>query len=257
LEQFVEGPAGFFCPVKQALMNGSGNVAWAGIRHSVASRYPPVPRPIPIVDYKVVQQAVTAAVANGTLWLVYGNDSVFKEKPTAIQLDADAVLYRPPQPLPGIDFLPPRLPEAWTKETEPKTSVEKLYAEIKAKFGKPWPETLFLEGLNAALAQGFIARVSGKGPLTSLTHDGACCLVIKVEVPPPPPPPSQDRRMTNMTKLSVQEVQTLAEEMPDLAKSLVGCDLVVEARISIKPKPDADLATAEEILARIKKEWRF
>ena len=31
----------------------------------------------------------------------------------------------------------------------------------------------------------------------------------------------------------------------------------LEARISIKPKPDADLESAEEILARIKKEWRF
>ena len=57
------------------------------------------------------------------------------------------------------------------QEDEPKTSVEKLYAEIKTKYGKPWPETLFLEGLNAALAQGFIARISGKGPLTSLKED--------------------------------------------------------------------------------------
>ena len=149
------------------------------------------------------------------------------------------------------------MPDAWSTEDEPKTSVEKLYAEIKTKYGKPWPEALFLEGLNAALAQGFIARISGKGPLTSLKEDLHCALVIKAEAPPPPPPPPQDRRMTNMTKLSVQEVQSLAEEMPDLAKALVGCDLVVEARISIKPKPDADLASAEEILARIKKEWRF
>ena len=63
--------------------------------------------------------------------------------------------------------------------------------------------------------------------------------------------------MTNMAKLSVQEVQPLAEEMPDMSKALVGCDLVVKVRISIKVKPDADLASAEEILARIKKEWRF
>ncbi len=47
-----------------------------------------------------------------------------------------------------------------------------------------------------------------------------------------------------MAKWRLEEVQTLAEEMPDLAKALVGCDLAVEARIGIKPKPDADLATA-------------
>ena len=239
----------------------SGLYSWFDGKHVFMEKahpdYPPEPRPIPAVDYKIVQQALTAAVMNGTLWLVYGNDSVFKEKPTAIQLDSEATLHHPPKFLAGIDFLPPVLPDAWTKEDEPKTSVEKLYAEIKALYGKPWPEALFLEGLNAALAQGFIARISGKGPVASLTQDGSYALVIKAEAPPPPPPPSQDRRMTNMAKLSVQEVQSLAEEMPDLSKTLVGCDLVVEARISIKVKQDADLASAEEILARIKKEWRF
>ena len=65
------------------------------------------------------------------------------------------------------------------------------------------------------------------------------------------------KKLQFMVRLSVQEVQSLAEEMPDLSKALVGCDLVVEAHISIKAKPDADLASAEEILARIKKEWRF
>ena len=222
--------------------------------------YPPEPRPIPAADYKIVQQAISAAVGNGALWLVYGNDSVFKEKPSTIQLEPDAVLYRPPQPRSAIDFLPPALPGAWSAEDEPKTTMRKLYTEIKATRGKPWPEKLFLEGLTAAVAQGFISRLTGSGPLISLGHDGAVGFIIKeaaTPIPHPEPKPPGGRRMTNMASLSVLEVQTLADEVADLSKSLAGCDLIVEARISIKPQPDVDLAEAEEILTRIKKEWRF
>ncbi len=43
--------------------------------------YPPEKRPIPKVDYKQVHQAVSKAVANGSLWLVLGNDSVYQTTP--------------------------------------------------------------------------------------------------------------------------------------------------------------------------------
>jgi hypothetical protein len=62
------------------------------------------------------------------------------------------------QPLSAIDFLPSALPTAWSDEAEPKTTVEALYAAIKTIRGKPWPEKLFLDGLNAAIGQGFIHR---------------------------------------------------------------------------------------------------
>jgi len=64
------------------------------------------------------------------------------------------------------------LPTAWSNEAEPKTTAEALYAAIKTIRGKPWPEKLFLDGLNAAIGQGFIHRMSGSGPISSLAHDG-------------------------------------------------------------------------------------
>jgi hypothetical protein len=96
--------------------------------------YPPELRPIPKVDYKLVHQAVSKAVANGSLWLVLGNDSVFQTVPSAIQLDAEAMLFRPPQSLSAIDFLPNSLPAAWSM-TRPKTTVDTLYAAIKTSRG--------------------------------------------------------------------------------------------------------------------------
>ncbi|PYT20036.1 MAG: hypothetical protein DMG57_43475 [Acidobacteria bacterium] len=49
---------------------------------------------------------MSKAVQDGGLWLVFGNDSVFSEAPTALQLDADALLYRPPAALAAMDLFP-------------------------------------------------------------------------------------------------------------------------------------------------------
>lgn len=223
--------------------------------------YPPELRPIPAADYKIVQAAVASAVANGTLWLVYGNESVFREKPSTIQLEADVLLYRPPQPLAAIDFVPAALPDAWSKDEEPKTNVETLYASIKAARGKPWPEKLFLEGLNNAIGQGFIHRISGVGPLASLQNDGTRELVIKgaapVLPPPLPTPATGGRRKSNMVTLTVSDVQTLSDEIHHLTKLLAGTDPVIEACVSIKPKEGVDLSAVEEVLKRIKEGWKF
>jgi hypothetical protein len=220
--------------------------------------YPAEQRPIPRVDYTQVHQAVAKAVANAWLWLVFGNDSVYQATPSTIQLDPEAVLYRPPQPLSAIDFLPPSLGAAWSDEAEPKSTVEALYAAVKSTRGKPWPEKLFLDGLNSALGQGVIHRISGSGPIGSLAHDGKVKIVIKKEAPPPPPqPPSPGRRTTNSVILNAAEVQTLGEEISHLTKALAGCDPQVEVRVSIKPKAEKDLSKASEILEKIKPKWRF
>ena len=58
--------------------------------------YPPEARAIPQVAVAEVHKAVTQAVKAGDLWLVFGNDSVWQEEPTALQLDATAKVFRRP-----------------------------------------------------------------------------------------------------------------------------------------------------------------
>jgi len=222
--------------------------------------YPPEPRPIPQVDYIVVQSAVSSSVAAGALWLIYGNDSVFKEKPSAIQLDPDAQLYRPPQALAAIDFLPAALPGAWSKEDEPKSDIAALYAELKTVRGKPWPENIFLDGINSAIGQGFIHVASGSARIDSLKHDGKKALIMKRMPGGAEPTPERvfgGRRRTNMVSLGVADVQTLSDEIHHITKLLAGCDPVIEASISIKPKPGMDTKEIDEVLKKIKKEWKF
>ena len=235
--------------------------SWFDGSHAYEERispdYPPEQRPIPKADYKLVHKAVSKAISDGDLWLVFGNDSVSGEEPSPIQLDPEAMLYRPPQTLSAIDFLPSALPAAWSSDPDPETTVSKLYAEIKEDRSKPWPIKLYLDGLNAALGQGFMSRLSGSGPISSLDHDSNVNLIIKRETPPPPPPPTGGRKTTPPAILGISEVQTLGEEIGQIIKSLAGCDPQVEVRLSIKEKSDIDLEKASKILDKIKKGWGF
>jgi len=61
----------------------------------------------------------------------------------------------------------------------------------------------------------------------------------------------------NMVTLGVADVQTLSDEIHHITKLLAGCDPVIEACISIKPKPGMDTKEIDEALKKIKKEWKF
>jgi hypothetical protein len=221
--------------------------------------YPAEVRPIPKVDYNIVKRAVSKAIQDGELWLVCGNDSVFEEAPTAIQMEPEAILYRPPAMLAAMDLLPQVLPDAWTKETEPKTTVSELYAELKRKRGRPWPRKVFVDSLNAALGQGFLHRVNGSGPISSLQNDGGVDLAIRSEAvrPPEPTETSPGRRGSSLAVLTVGEIQDLADHVHVIVKWLAGLEPQIEVRITIKSKVEMDLSAANDVLNKVKPGWRL
>lgn len=220
--------------------------------------YPPEPLPIPKADFRLVHGAVAKAVENGDIWLVFGNESIYGQRPTEAQLDPKAALYLPPEPLSGIDFLPDRLTEGtWSEAEEPETTVSKLYAAIKSIRGRPWPERMFLDALNSAIGQGFMNRASGSGLIVSLAQDSDVHLLIKADMPLPSPLPQPGRRMTSTVSLSVSEVQTLGEEIGHIAKQLAGADLQTEIRMSIKEENGKNLDEINALLEQIKKDWEF
>jgi hypothetical protein len=221
--------------------------------------YPAESRPIPRADYNIVKKAVSKAIQDGALWLVYGNESVFEDAPSAIQLDADAMLYRPPVSLAAMDLLPTALAGAWSTEIEPKTTVSCLYADLKAKRGKPWPPKSFVDSLNAALGQGFLHRASGSGPVTSLQQDGSVGLTIRNEAPKPPEPVQMvpGRRASSAAVLSIAEIQELADQVHALTKPLAGLEPQVEVRIFVSNKAGGDFSAANKILDKIKAGWKL
>jgi hypothetical protein len=221
--------------------------------------YPAESRAIPQVAVPEIHKAVAQAVKAGDLWLVFGNDSVWQDEPTALQLDATAKIYRQPAALSSFELLPNALlKDAWSKDAEPKTTVEKLYAELKKVKGNPWPPKLFISTLSDAIGRGLVARASGSGPLVSLAADAGVKLAVKSSAPPPPPPPeTPGRKLSTRMNLSPGEIQNLAEGVATLSKSLAGCDVQFEVAVSIKTKPGVDLKTANEVLGKIKDGWKL
>jgi hypothetical protein len=221
--------------------------------------YPPEARAIPQVAVAEVHKAVAQAVKAGDLWLVFGNDSVWQEEPSPLQLDATAKVSRRPPALNAIELLPGALKDAWSSEVEPKTTVATLYAELKKAKGNPWPPNAFISTLSEAVGRGLVQRASGSGPLVSLAADANVKLTVKSSAPLPQPQPEvvPGRKLSPRMMLSAGEVQTLAENVATLTKSLAGCDVQFEVAVSIKAKPETKLEETNKLLEKIKSGWRF
>ena len=217
--------------------------------------YPAESRPVPKAAVADVHTAVAQAVKAGDLWLVFGNDSVCGDEPSVVQLDDAAKLYQRPAPLNAIDLLPGALPDAWTKDAEPTSTVAELYAALKKLKSRPWPSTLFMNTLKEALGQGVMWRSDAGGVLVSLAQDGAVKLVLKNVSTPPPPTPPGGRMTSKRVNLSPADIQNLSDEAAGLAKTLAGCDVQFEVAVTIKAKPDANLTEANKVLEKIKPGW--
>ena len=166
---------------------------------------------------QVVHAAVSDAVKERRLWLVFGTDSVFGEAPTTLHLDGEATIYPPPEPLAVADLLPPNLPAAWTKDAEPRTTPTSLYAAIKAARGKPWPEVAFSQHSQCGCRPGLLRPRRRHRPALVASARRRRALVIRqgkpVIVEPSPIPPG--RKFSNSVTLAVGEVQSLADEISD------------------------------------------
>ncbi|HEY8899225.1 MAG TPA: DUF499 domain-containing protein [Chthoniobacterales bacterium] len=217
--------------------------------------------PLPKVDYKAVHQAVADAVEQGKLWLVFGNESVLGERPSTIQLDPSASLRRPPQALRSLELLPAALPDAWSSDPSPKTTVAEIYSALKAQRGMPWPSRQFVDVLNGAINQGVMLRGSGSGEIKSAFGDAAVVISVPSQLPPPPtPPPSPSGSgfTSNTIRIEVAALQDLAEDVaPQLTKLLSGCSPGFEIRLQFEGTPPSDLTEINKLMQQFDPDWKI
>lgn len=238
--------------------------AWFDGKHTfdepVGPGYPPEKRAIPKADYKLVHEAVAAAVEKEALWLVFGTDSVLGEKPTALQLDADADLLPAPPALRSVDVLPGALGDAWGGNP-PATTVEKLYTALRNQKARPWPTLQFIDVLNEAVNQGILVRgTGGTGEFSSLSKDGERELLVPKVAPPPPKPkpkPGAPQESSEAT-MNLSTLQDFVEEgAPALTKLLAGATPEFSLRVVLKGKVPDNMAAANEVLKKIDPDWKF
>jgi hypothetical protein len=137
--------------------------------------------------------------------------------------------------------------------------VANLYAELKAKRGKPWPPKMFLDTLNAALGQGFLHKLSGSKTISSLQVDRDVELTIRSEAPKPPEPPpiSSNRRSSAIAVLSISELQEFSDQVHTIMKYLAGSDPQIEVRLTVKAKGNGDMSEVNNVLQKLKPGWKL
>ena len=158
-----------------------------------------------------------------------------------------------------MDLLPGALSAAWGG-TPPKTTVEKLYTELRNQKGRPWPARQFIEVLNEAVHQGILVRGSGGTDFSSVSVDGTRELLVPKEAAPPRTPkttPGSPMESSEAT-MDLSKLQDFVDERaPALAKLLAGASPEFLVRIRLKGKMPANMAVANELLKSIHPGWEF
>lgn len=217
-----------------------------------------IERPIPKADHTAVHKAVGRAVEDGRLWLVIGQDSVLGHEPSNLQLTAEADLRRPPEPLAPFDLLPANLSEAWNQNT---TTGQQLYQGILQSRGLPWPKHLFLEALNAGVAQGFYSRSNGHGDFADFESAASEEITISTDTQttptrrPAPTKTSFQGYETPEVELQIHELQDLEENIDKLNNLLSGCDMRVVVKIRASESASEKSTEVAKLLEQIKKGW--
>lgn len=141
------------------------------------------------------------------------------------------------------------------------TTVAKLYAAIRVTKGLPWPKRLFLDALNAGLAQGFYSRPGNGGDLADFDSSKDEAIVIESTPPKPAPRPTGGPKPvfpgyeSPEAELQIHELQDLEEYIGKLNSVLSGCDMRVVVKIRAKAEAADKSKAVAELLEKIKKGW--
>lgn len=214
-------------------------------------------RPIPKTDHKAVRKAVSRAVEDSRLWLIVGEESIFGEEPSDLQLTSEATLRKPPAPIAPVDLLPANLPEAWNGN---ETTGSDLYSVLRNNRGLPWPKAMFLESLNAGIAQGFYKLSDGAGALQDFGAASNAKIVIEntvkaTSVKPTSTKPAYAGYETPEVELQIHELQDLEENIDRLNSLLSGCDMRVIVKLRASGQASEKARDVNKLLNEIKKGW--
>ncbi len=204
------------------------------------------PLAIPKVPRKAVDDAIREAVGAGRLWLTAGPASLLGEKIPAGVLTEEARLAAPPPPVPLAEILPETLPDAWS-DTE--TTALALVTALSQKYGFVVPWQLVSTAIDGALNARFLELGEGSAAWPAeFAAAGAIKLRLLEEggVPLPPPPTG-----VHIAEAAIEpdQIQDLAEKLPDLLHAAAGLELRLRLRVELGGDPPPSDEKLEEVRA--------
>lgn len=202
------------------------------------------PMAIPKAERSVLDAAISAAVSSGALWLRVGTTaSLWREDIPAGLLNNDGTLLPRPQPIDIQEILPARLPAAWTDDD---ASAQALLDALSAQAGVPLPLLLVRDAIEGAVSAGLLEKGIGSPWPIERANLAQIHLRIpkRISEPPtppqPPPPTAKPGRLYVEAEVRLDQLQDLAEQLPNVLKQAKGLDLRMLFGFEVRAaQPDA------------------
>lgn len=208
---------------------------------------------VPKVGEPALDGAVVEAVQAGTLWLVNGPVSLWREPVPVGVWTAMATLHAPPTPVGVMDILPAKIPVAWSHDASTGLAIAAALAESDRSL--PW--SVVMRALSEAHDAGLITLdIDGLTGPVAAADAGRVRVALRTTPPPPPPPPPPAGRMRSERVLKPAELQDLADVIGELFQESApwGPKLSVTLEVDAGMDP-AKRARISELLRQVNGGW--
>ena len=172
---------------------------------------------IPGCAEETLQEALACAVAAGTVWLVSGPTSCWKEEVPASVLRGEGELLPAPALVAPQELTSEALPDAWKNG---ETSAAAIVRALSQKQGSAVPWGLVRDSLGDAVRSRWLETAGGDGPATEYEAAGTWLLRKPEEGAPATPEPE-----VADWEMDATQVQNLADVVPKLLETSAGFDL--------------------------------
>ncbi len=219
---------------------------------------------IPKCEPAQVEAAISHAVERGLVWLTSGPASILDEPVPAGVLTAAAKLRPRPKPIEVAELTADSIPEAWK---EGKANALALATALSAKLGVNLPWSTVRSAIGSAIRARWIEQTTDSAEWPC-DFTGAQHVIFQVPAgdardgEKPLYGSGSDSRALPRAEavLEADQIQDLADQVPELLKAAIGNDLKFTVRVEVggenTPAPEA-LEKINKLLADVSEDLRL
>ncbi len=207
---------------------------------------------IPRCSEDIVKATTAQAVASGTVWVVNGPASCWKEAAPFGVIEPNARLRPPPTPIPPQELVAEALPKAWR---DGETNGAMLVQALSEHRGEPVPWGLVSDSIKGAVASRWLefdgADATGPNEIGDDKVDFANAANVRLRLPTMRPA-LEPATTEASAELEPAQLQDLADQVPALLDASAGHGLLFHVQASLRDDtPDSVRSTVDRLLGNI------